>query len=219
MKKGILLCISLLFISFSAPAAKPFEPDHWSKGLHLLAGGGVNSSVYSASEERVDGGLGLNIKTDLLYVLDSNWALEWSANVKFNQVRSYLLWDTLLTLGVRRQVPRISPWDLGAPYARFFIGRAPTVLFLNGGQVDQISDPNVSRLHFDGPVAGFGWGALKKNTKGQIWFTELSFSIQALEQEEGVRMDGDVPVVVASTKMDDNSNIYSFTWTIGILAF
>ncbi|MEN0057211.1 MAG: hypothetical protein AAGB31_00115 [Bdellovibrio sp.] len=212
-----LFCIFLLISPLAQ--AEDFEPSSWAEGLHLFAGGGLNSSVYLSTKEREDAGVGLNLKTDLLYVFHPEWAVEWSANVKFNRVRGYLLWDTLLTMGVRTQLPILSSESLGSSYARLFVGRAPTVLFLNGDTPDMISDPSVSRIHFDGPVAGLGWGVLNKTTRGQVWFTELTFTVQSLEQENDVRMEGDVPVVVSSNSITDNSNIYSLLWTIGILAF
>ncbi|KYG67911.1 hypothetical protein AZI87_01140 [Bdellovibrio bacteriovorus] len=216
MKKWIFL----FTILFSAPSfADEFTPSYWSEGIHLLAGGGLNSSVYISKHERDDAGLGLNLKTDLLYVFHPQWAVEWSANVKFNRVRSYLVWDTLFTLGLRAQIPDLETPEWGTPYARLFIGRAPTVIFLNGDTPSNVSDPSVSRIHLDGPVAGIGWGLLNKTQKGQVWFSEISFTIQSLEQEDDVRMDGDVPVVVSSSSRTDNSNIYSLSWTVGILAF
>lgn len=216
--KSVLVILSALLLTLPARADE-FAPTFWSEGLHLLAGGGVNSALYTSTQDREDGGMGLNFKTDLLYVLHPDWALEWSANVKFNRIRSYLLWDTLLTVGVRTQLPAVLPDSWGAPYARVFVGRAPTVLFLNGETNERISDPSVSRIHFDGPVAGLGVGVKKKNREGRVWFTELSFSAQSLEQEEDVRMEGEVPLVVASRSSRDNANIYSFFWTFGILAF
>lgn len=214
MKKILVI----LFLFFSASAqAEDFEPTYWSEGLHLFAGGGINSSVYNSNEDRDDGGLGLNLKTDLFYVLDPEWALEWSANVKFNRVRSYLLWDTLLTVGVRRQIP-VSILN-SAPYSRIFLGRAPTVLFLEGDTSIRSSEPGVSRIHFDGPVAGLGFGVLKKSPAGQVWFSEISVTVQKLEQSEDVRMDGEVPVVVSSNRLDNDATIYSVSWTVGVLAF
>ena len=215
MKK--LLVLLILVFSVSAQADEDFEPTYWSEGLHLFAGGGVNSSVYKSNEERDDGGLGLNLKTDLFYVLNPEWAVEWSASVKFNRVRSYLLWDTLLTLGVRRQIP-VSFMD-AAPYGRLFVGKAPTVLFLEGDNSIRSSEPGVSRIHFDGPVAGLGFGILKKNPAGQVWFSEIAVTVQKLEQSEDVRMEGEVPVVISSSRLDNNATIYSLSWTVGVLAF
>lgn len=214
MKK---LFVLLLLLFSVAAEADDFEPTYWSEGLHLFAGGGLNSSVYQSTEERDEGGLGLNLKTDLFYVLDPEWALEWSANVKFNRVRSYLLWDTLLTVGVRRQIP-LSFID-AASYGRLFLGRAPTVLFLEGDTSVRSSEPGVSRIHFDGPVAGLGFGVLKKNQQGHVWFSEISVTVQKLEQSEDVRMDGEVPVVVSSSRLDNDATIYSLSWTVGVLAF
>lgn len=218
--KRVVFSFFMVLLSSVPTLATDFETDHWSKGMHLLAGGGFNSALYTSDEDLSDGGVGLNLKTDLLYVLNPQWALEWSASVKFNRMEeNFLLWDTLLTVGVRTQLPKIYPEMSGNPYARFFLGRAPTVLFLNGENPREDSNPNTSRIHFDGPVVGLGWGVLKKNEKGQVWFTEIAATAQSLENEEDVMMDGEVPLVLSRSQVKNNGRIYSIAITIGILAF
>lgn len=219
MKKSVSVFLLSLVLSFSARAAD-FETDHWSEGLHLLAGGGLNTAVYSSDDDHVDGGLGVNLKTDLLYVFHPEWAVEWSANVKFHRMEDdFLLWDTLLTVGLRTQLPKFYEEMPGTPYARFFVGRAPTVLFLNGKTPKGVSDPSTSRIHFDGPVAGLGFGVFKKNAQGKVWFTEIAATAQALESEEDVMMDGEVPLVLSRNQVTNNARIYSIAVTFGILAF
>lgn len=213
--------IFALILSFSNLAfAKDFDPYHWEPGLHLFAGGGFNTAVYSNSKDTYDGGLGLNLKTDLVYFLNSDWALEWSSSVKFNRVDEYLVWDTLFTVGVRTTLPSFTSYEYGQPYGRIFIGRAPTVLFLNGNDVP--TDPtkkDVSRIQFDGPVGGLAFGTFHTTEKGLVWFTEFGGSVQSLEQESDIKMDGDVPVVISDKSVSDHTTIYSLYLTIGVLAF
>lgn len=221
--KSIITVIVTLLVNLSAQAADDYSPSDWGSGLHLFAGGGVNSSFYTSKDRDVDGGIGLNLKTDLTYSLNSDWALELSGNVKFNRVDGYLVWDTPLTVGIRTRLPIIALWDIGSPYGRVFAGRAPSVLFLNGGEAPKpnpnVQDSNISRIHFDGPIGGFGLGTLNKSKTGQIWFVEVSGSVQSLEQEEDVKMEGEIPVVVSSQSVDDHSTIYSVSLTVGVLAF
>lgn len=206
-------------------ASPDFEPGHWSDGLHLLAGVGLNVSSYHSKEENIDGGLGSNLKTDLLYVLNPGLALEWGANVSFHRVQGVLIWDTPLTLGLRFRIPQFLKSDRSA-YMRVFTGASPTVVFLNGDtrQLEQVSryanDSNrIDRLHFNGPVAGIGIGSMKKNSRRQTWYSEFTFTAKWVEQEERISMEGEVPVVVSSSRVDRNTVILTLYWTIGLLAF
>lgn len=205
--------------------APDFEPDHWSPGIHLLAGVGANISSYHSREENIDGGLGSNLKTDLLYVINPHFALEWGANVSFHRVRGSLIWDTPLTLGVRFQLPKLVP-SASHPYMRLFTGASPTVVFIKGNAaaLDQLQafapdGREIDRLNFNGPVAGIGLGSMRKNSQGLVWYTEFTLAAKWVEQEERIIMQGEVPVVVSSSSVDRNTMILSIYWTIGVLAF
>lgn len=224
--------IFALLIAFTSQAqANDFDPSHWEPGLHLFAGGGFNSSVYMAGGEKFDGGLGSNLKTDLVYFLNSDWALEASSAVKFNRVDGYLIWDTLLTVGVRTTLPNLLPIEMGQPYGRLFVGRAPTVLFLDGDsdlprsaafvkeRSSSESSGEASRIQFDGPVAGIAVGSLRKTNNGTVWFTELAFTVQSLDQENDIKMDGDVPVVISQEAVGSRTVIYGLAFSVGIMAF
>ena len=216
--KTILFGLVLLFSSFSQ--ADEFYPYHWTPGLHLFAGGGVNTAVYSNQQNTFDGGVGLNLKTDLVYFLNENWAVEVGSSIKFNRVSGYLLWDTLFTVGLRTTLPSLLNYEFGQPYGRIFIGRAPTVMFLNGNEAPSGTDnKDVSRIQFDGPVGGLAIGTFHTTENGLVWFTELGGSIQSLEQESEIKMDGEVPVVVSSKSVSDHTTILSLYLTIGVLAF
>lgn len=213
--------IFLFIFSFSSFSwANAFDPYHWEPGLHLFAGGGINSSVYSNSEDTYDGGIGLNLKTDLVYFLNSDWAIEASSSIKFNRVDPILIWDTLFTIGLRTTLPSLTYYEFGQPYGRIFVGRAPTVVFLNGNMSpSQPENKDISRIQFDGPVAGLAVGSLHETEKGMIWFVELGVSLQSLEQESSIKMDGDVPVVISNNSVTNHTTIYSSYLTFGVMAF
>jgi len=216
--KNILFLFLLLSSSISL--ADEFYPYHWTPGLHLFAGGGVNTAAYSNQQNTFDGGVGLNLKTDLVYFLNENWAIEAGSSIKFNRVEGYLLWDTLFTVGLRTTLPSLLNYEFGQPYGRIFIGRAPTVMFLNGNESPTGTDnKDVSRIQFDGPVAGLAVGTFHTTENGLVWFTELGGSIQSLEQESEIKMEGEVPVVISNKSVSDHTTILSLYLTIGVLAF
>jgi hypothetical protein len=185
-------------------------------GLHLLAGGGLGSSVYSSDENHVDGGVGVNFGTDVSYFLNDKWAVDWSSNVSFNHVNKYLIWNTQLTLGVRYRFDT-EYFPGRVTYARVFAGRAPTVLFLNGDTPKEYE--GMSRVQFEGPVAGVAWGLMKKAKSGRDYYFEIAGTVQHLEQQDGIEMEGEVPVVIMSGPTGDHSQIYSIRFTLGLLVF
>ncbi|WP_413584328.1 hypothetical protein [Bdellovibrio sp. HCB274] len=209
----------LLFLIFSSSAmASDFFPYNWTKGMHLFAGVGAHTALFSDQEGTYDGGLGLNLKTDVTYFIDEDWAIELGSSVGFNRVSNYLLWDTLFTVGVRVPLPSLTQYQLGQPYGRLFVGRAPTVLFLNGDHT-RVDNGNVDRIQWDGPVIGGALGTLHMTAKGQVWFTEFSFAYQELKQQTEIGMAGEVPVIISDGNVDGHSSVYSLSFTIGIMAF
>ena len=216
--KNILFLVLLLTSSLAQ--ADEFYPYHWTPGLHLFAGGGINTAVYSNQQDTYDGGVGLNLKTDLVYFINENWAVEAGSSIKFNRVSGYLLWDTLFTVGIRTTLPSLLNYEYGQPYGRAFIGRAPTVMFLNGNESPNgTENKDVSRIQFDGPVGGLAVGSLHTTEKGLVWFSELGASVQSLEQESDIKMDGEVPVVISDRSVTDHTVIYSIYLTFGVMAF
>jgi hypothetical protein len=210
----------LLLLSSSLAQAEEFYPYHWTPGLHLFAGGGINTAAYTNQENTFDGGVGLNLKTDLVYFLNESWAIEAGSSIKFNRVEGYLIWDTLFTVGLRTTLPSLLNYEFGQPYGRIFIGRAPTVIFLNGNESPTgTNNKDVSRIQFDGPVAGMALGTFHTTDSGLVWFTELGGSVQSLEQESEIKMDGEVPVVISSQSVGEHTTILSFYLTVGVLAF
>lgn len=215
------LILTLTFILFSTSAfADDFSPASWKPGLHLFAGAGLNSSVYTSDTERIEGGVGLNMKTDLVYFFNDTWAADWGSSVKFARIDGFLLWDTQFTLGVRRRLSSIDIWDLANPYVRVFAGKSPTVIFLDGNELPGRSqDGGVNRMQFDGSVYGVTFGSMAKSARGTVWFSELSFSLQQFERESEIKMDGEVPVVTHEGPVQENANMYTITFTIGALVF
>ncbi len=212
-----LLFIVIFFASFArAQDGVSFTPHIWTKGFHLLAGGGVNSTVYTSSSEYLNFGLGLNFKTDLGYYLNDKWAIEAGSMIKFNRVNGYLIWDTLLTLGLRL---RMTTWSTSSVYGRAFGGRAPTIIYLQNSAPIEFRTRGVDRIRLDGPLAGLALGILETSLKGTIWFIEAGLTAQFIEVEEGVRSNGQVPEVVYQEALNDNSTIYSLYLSFGILAF
>jgi hypothetical protein len=223
MKKNILFLLMSLLFTLNASAqteVEAFTPSHWEPGMHLFAGGGLNSSLYSSEHERIEGGVGLNIKTDLVYFFNNDWAADWGSSVKFNRVDGLLIWDTQFTLGVRHRLPRIMIWNLGDPYVRAFIGKSPTVIFLDGDDLpSQQHEDDINRIQYDGSVYGLTFGNMATTQGGTIWFSEISASFQRLERASEIKMEGDVPVVMHEGPADANSNIFTVTFTIGALIF
>jgi hypothetical protein len=217
MKKLLLI----IFLTMSSVAhAQDFFPYNWTKGMHLFAGAGANTALFSDQDGTYDGGLGLNLKTDITYFINENWAIEIGSSVGFNRVSNYLLWDTLFTVGIRTPLPSLTDYQLGQPYGRLFIGRAPMVIFLNGdNSKTDATGANVDRIQFDGPVIGGALGTLHMTSKGQVWFTELGFAYHELKQKSDITMEGEVPVIISDRNVDGQSSVYSLSFTVGIMAF
>ncbi|MEK2688506.1 hypothetical protein [Bdellovibrio sp. GT3] len=217
MKKTLLVTVIILLTSLSTQAQE-FFPYNWTEGMHLFAGIGANSSLFTDQEGTYDGGLGLSFKTDVTYFLNENWAIEIGSAVGFNRVGNHLLWDTLFTVGVRTPLPSLTQYQLGQPYGRLFIGRAPTVMFLNGDH-SKVDNGNVDRIQWDGPLVGGALGTLHMTTKGQVWFTEITFAYHELKQQTEIGMAGEVPVIISDRNVDGHSAAYSLSFIVGIMAF
>jgi hypothetical protein len=219
--KRFLSLVPLLFMMNQALADSSeyyFKPNRWSKGVHLLAGAGISTSVFNSNQTLTDGGYGLHIKSDLGYYLADNFAVEWSSNVKFNKVQEYLVWDTLITVGLRYRFEEFFKDKSGAVYTRAFFGKSPTVIFFNGNPPEEYKGSKASRLQFDGPIYGLAFGKMYEKKDGSVWWIEFAGSFQTLEKREAIYMDDDVPVVV-SREEGTNSMIYSMYATIGIVVF
>lgn len=212
--KNSILFVFTIFIGISLQAEelqKEFLPDSWSQGLHIFAGAGINTSSYKSTEQDVDFALGFNLKSDVGWYLNDRWAIESSASVKFNKIESDLIWDTLLTMGVRYRT------NQRGNYARLFIGTAQTVLYPSGSRPEL--EGSASRYYFMGEAVGASVGRLYRSKNENTWFVEFSVTMQAIKSRKGVELDGEAPIVVSSTNMANNSTIHSIYITTGILLF
>ncbi len=200
--------------------------DSWDNGLQLFAGIGVNSVTLFNTQEKQDLGIGLNIKSELIYAFSPEWAAEIGSYVRFNDTQGFLIWDTILSVGVRRTLPKFGSESLGQPYARLFLGQGPSAVYIDDVQVSkEQQQPNsdygeFSKLQLYGTVAGMGLGFMKKEKKSNdLWFSEFTVMYQTFYKEEQVRMDADVPVVVGKEKIVGDATTINIVWSIGIRMF
>jgi hypothetical protein len=212
MKKLIFILLFILPTLSNAQlleTTEEFLTDDWSEGLHIFVGGGINWSGYRSDSRRENFGLGTNLKTDVGWYFNHDWALESSASVKFNQFGDDLIWDTLLTLGVR--------YRLEDYYFRGFAGAGVLVVVLGESQPELRKD--TARLHMDGPGIGMGFGRIHRTHKGRVWFTEINSTAQWIKHRDDVIVDDQTPIAISSQPVNDNSTIYSIQAAIGILLF
>lgn len=214
MKIAVSFLLAVFISSFAQAEEleKEFLPDSWSQGLHIFAGAGINTSSYKSTEQDVDFALGLNLKSDVGWYFNDRWAIESSASVKFNKIESDLIWDTLLTMGVRYRTNK------RGNYARLFVGTSQTVLYPSGSR-PSIESGSASRYYFMGEAIGASVGRLYRSKNENTWFVEFSVTMQAIKSRKGVELDGEAPIVVSSTNMANNSTIHSIYVTTGILLF
>lgn len=212
MHKYFLPLLLLFFVS-SAQARQhdKFYASSWDAGVHLFAGGGINGSLYNSDAEKQNQGPGLHFKTDFGWFLDSKWALEAGSHVMFTKVKEYLIWDTLLTVGVRHRFH-------GQYFGRIFYGQAPTVFYLD--DVPSFYDRRgATRVQYTGPVYGFALGEMREAKDGKVWFIEAGTSFQSLDDSEGVKDQGNVPEVVFSGENRNVIKIYTIYVSVGVLVF
>jgi hypothetical protein len=198
--------MKLLFFLLLLPGTLWAQSQVWNEGLHLLLGGGANLSDYHRNGDTV--GAGLHFKTDVGYYFHEHWAVEAGSFVRFNKLHDTFIWDTLLTLGLRRRFED--------HFVRAFVGKAPTVFYTDKvPETYQRSDS--TRIQYTGPVVGLGWGEFLKTKKGTNWFWELSTSYQSLEKGQGIR-NGTLPEVVFVTGRE-KIQIYTLSFSVGIMVF
>lgn len=193
----------LLFFALFISSQLRADTDVWSEGIHLYAGGGANTSLYRSSGDTL--GTGLHFKTDFGYSFKKVWAIEAGSFVKFTKVHDTLIWDTLLTIGIRRKLTE----DY---YLRPFIGQAPTV-FYTDKTPEVYRRSNTSRVIYTGPAFGVSFGRIYKT-----WFWETTASYQALDKARGIRDKGSVPEEVFRSDLN-GLKITSLSLTFGLQVF
>jgi hypothetical protein len=203
------------FVPDSHP--KAFRPGRWSEGFHLLTGFGLNASVLNSETAHINAGLGSNFKADIGWYLNDRLALEVGSAVKFNRFESYLLWDTLFTLGIRYRF-RSPLFKTEGSFVRLFAGDSPTVIYL-GDSDNPLKAIGASRAQINGPLAGFGAGTFFKTQAGLNWFIEWDAAYQWLRFSDAIVDKNDVPVVLQSSEVGGQPKIFSFALSIGLVLF
>jgi hypothetical protein len=185
---------------------EPFLIDQWGRGLHIFFGGGVQTSTYRSNHQNSNLGWGINLRSEVDWNFNPDWAIEFSTIVNFDQYNSDLLWNTILALGFRHR--------LNKSYLRLMAGSGVLVIIPDDGKKSQ-----ASRIQLDGPAIGAGFGKFETTQKGDIWYWEFTGTIQSIKQREEIVMDGEIPVSIASRPVNDNSKIYSLQVSVGVLLF
>lgn len=213
-----LFLISIFCLGWNAKAVPTIsaEPELWYPGVHIFASAGLNFATFQSDTRNDSLGFGSNLKTDVLYLISDDWAFETSAAVKFHSVDESTIWDSLFTVGLRSRFS--DPiFSIQTHYWRAFVGASPTVIFLND---QERTDFKASRLHAEGPVFGVGAGTyFQSENKKHLYFFELNLSAQFLRHIDNVISEGDTPVIVSSSAVQDNSAIYTVLFNVGILVF
>lgn len=211
MKKLILLVLfaPLITLAQLEENHEQFHVNDWSQGLHIFVGAGLNTASYKSDTRNNYLGLGVNFKTDVGWYFNNDWAIESSANVRFNTYEENLIWDTLLTLGFRYRLKDF--------YVRGFAGAGVLVVVLD--EDEPTDNQNTRRIQQDGPAIGFGFGRTRITESGLVWFTELNATAQTFRNREEIGIDGQYPIALSSQPVNDNSTVYSAQFTIGVLLF
>ncbi len=201
------------------PNSKPeaFRPGHWSEGLHLLTGFGINAAVFNSETAHINAGLGSNFKADIGWYINDRLAIEVGSAVKFNRYEKDLLWDTLFTLGVRYRF-RSLVFNTDGAFARLFAGESPTVLY-PGDSNNPIRAVGASRAQFNGPLAGLGFGYFFKTQAGLNWFIETDAAYQWLRFSDTIVDQNDVPIVLQSGEVGGSPKIFTLAFNIGLVLF
>lgn len=208
-------------ILVAAALAGPMVPHaparaDWSDRLHLRAGAGMNFSTYSSRFLAEEVGSGLNLKTDLGVAFGERWALDFGSSLKFNLVEDLMLWDTLLTVGVRRH---LGGDGRAGPFVRVFAGVAPSVLEVRDrAKATTDLGPTVDRLVFDGEVVGVSVGSASGLLGGGD-FLEFTASLQTLRREKSIADEREIPVVVRTRLLNGDARILSFALVWGFHVF
>lgn len=215
----LLLCSvlwSLCASSFAGSSGpQRFQAQSWTNGLHLFAGVGGNTSTYHSASERIDWGLGVNLKTDLGYHFNERWALEWSSLIKFTRVNGYLVWDTLISWGIRY---KFTSGPSSCLYGRAFGGRSPTLIKFEGSPPEEFQSQGVDRIRLDGPAFGMAFGRMM-SSENRTWFVEVIGSYQDVKRVEGIQIRHEVPEVHFHHSLSEHSRIFSLALSVGLYVF
>lgn len=220
---GLLLGAALLLTEVSRADDISSETDRptftalsWTEGLHLTAGLGVNSSYIASDLVRENVGVGLNIHTDLGYYFWDAYAVEVSTSVMLNRVKSVIIWDTLMTAGVRARLPNWAGPDHSSPFIRLMGGRGPSV-FLYKGTPPPEFDHGGDRTQVEGNVYGVAYGFFQDSRDGRVWWMQIQQTTHLYSKLEAVDEINQVPEVIYSTRVGNHTATYSVSLTFGVL--
>jgi hypothetical protein len=189
------------------------------QGVHLLAGAGLNSSSLRTVRADRAAGVGLNFRTDVGYYFPAGLGIELGTNVNFNRVEGQiLLWDTLLTLGVRSRLDFIPHPEETLPFGKVFGGYGPAVMFFRGDHPSGVP-AEIDRAQLEGPVAGASLGLSFATEAEQIWFIELTGTWHWFREIAFVTKAGEVPIVVEDRVVAGRSTLSSVYVTVGFVIF
>jgi hypothetical protein len=197
-------CSALAQPSLNGDRSVAFEPGHWSEGVHLLTGVGVNSAVFNSDTSHINFGLGLNFKADVGYLVS-------------DRSDDFLIWDTLFTLGVRYRFHSLL-FNTPGTFIRAFIGESPTVIY-PGDPKNPIRAIGASRAQINGPLVGVGGGYFFKTNGGTNWFIEWDAAYQWLRFQDSVVDRNDVPIVLRSNEVGGNPKILTIALNLGLVLF
>lgn len=217
------VCILFLVITFCISAraekeSRDLTPGEWTRGVHLLAGGGLNSAFYTSDTTAYKSGVGLNLTTHLGYYMNHSWAVEWSSSVGFSRVEDNLLWNTILTIGARIRMPEVEFYEGADSFVRVYFGRGATVLFPNTNTTLPVRK-DVDRIQFDGGAGGISVGAFYQVKTGETIFFELSATHENLEKSTGIKDHEEVPSAVFERDLEDHSRLFEISLAFGVQAF
>lgn len=189
------------------------------KDIHILMGLGVNQSFYSNDSQESVTELGPSLKADVVYLINQDWAVEWSGIAAFKEFSEILVWDTLLTLGVRKVMGSSYLFN-GTWFTRYYLGYGHSVAYVDRAALTELGySGDINRIHFGGEVLGLGAGMVWETESKKLHFFELNMGVHYLKNREAVNIQNDVPVVVANDVVTDNSRAYHVHLTYGVLLF
>lgn len=200
---------------------RPAEVDvpHWTDGVHIIAGLGLNASTFDSRSQARSLGVGLNLRSDVGYYFSNGMGVELSGSVMFNKVKEALLWNTTLAAGFRFGLPFAKRLENFAPYGRVLIGRATNVSIFDDKAPPPYDQYQASRLQLEGSMLGLGVGFFQRSSSGRIWYLELTAERHEMKKLEAVTDVNKVPVVVAEQIVNDNSELYALCLTFGLMVF
>jgi hypothetical protein len=221
-----LLSLSLAAISWpeSAKAQEvleetTFTAKHWTQGLHMSAGLGMNLGYFDTDLVRENVGAGLNIHTDLGYYFGNLAAVEVAGDVMLTQLSSSMIWDTMMTFGLRTRLPEWAGPEKSSPYLRLMGGRGPSVYMFKGKKPARYDIGGGERTQIEGDVFGIAYGLFQDGREGTTWYMQLQYLTHIYRRVEVIDEVNGVPEAIISGPLNDGEAMHSLSLTFGVLLF